>query len=88
MDQRKQELLHILQDLRGTPERARRSRLQKLTKAILVQVAEVMLRKWERERERLQAELSQRDFHIERLEAMLEPKSGKRRKDQRSKSDD
>jgi hypothetical protein len=73
MDHRKDELLRILTELRTTSEATRRHKLQRLTKPVLVQVAEVMLRKWERERERYRAELAARDYHIERIEAMLRP---------------
>ena len=70
----KNHLWQTLEELRNTPEQHRRGRLQRLTKPILVQVAEVMLRKWERERTRLTDEIEKRDFHIERLEALLTPK--------------
>ena len=70
----KDELIKILQDLRDTPDNLRRGRLQRLTKATLVQVAEVLLKKWERERQRLKIEVEKRDFHIERLEALVQPK--------------
>ncbi len=70
----KDQLIETLLLLRTTPERQRRGKLQRLTKPVLVQVAEVLLRKWERERIKLQEEVEKRDYHIERLEAMLTPK--------------
>ncbi len=70
----KGQLWQALDELRNTPEKHRRGKLQRLTKPILVQVAEVMIRKWERERTRLLTEIEKRDYHIERLEALLEPK--------------
>jgi len=73
MDHRKDELMRILAELRISPEHSRRHKLQRLTKPVLVQVAEVMLRKWEREQERHRAELAGREYHIERIEALLRP---------------
>jgi hypothetical protein len=67
----KEKLIKILEDLRETPKSQRRSRLTRLHKPILVQVAEVMLQKWERERHRMEVEIEKRDFHIERLEALM-----------------
>jgi hypothetical protein len=67
-------LMHVLNDLRETPDKKRRPRLQTLTKPVLIQVAEILLRKLEREQTRYQVEIEKRDFHIERLEAMLQPR--------------
>jgi hypothetical protein len=67
-------LMQILQELRALPEGKRRIYMQTLTKPVLIQVAEVLLRKLERETSRHVIEIEKRDFHIERLESMLEPK--------------
>jgi hypothetical protein len=67
-------LMQVLQELRALPEGKRRIRMQALTKPVLIQIAEVLLRKLERETSRNVIEIEKRDFHIERLESMLEPK--------------
>jgi hypothetical protein len=67
-------LMQVLQELRELPEGRRRIRMQALTKPVLIQIAEVLLRKLERESSRHVIEIEKRDFHIERLESMLEPK--------------
>ena len=67
-------LMQVLKDLRETPDKKRRGRLQTLTKPVLVQVAEILLRKLEREQVRHEIEIEKRDYHIERLEAMLQPR--------------
>jgi hypothetical protein len=67
-------LKQVLQDLRALPEGKRRIRMQSLTKPVLIQLADVLLRKLELETERNAIEIEKRDFHIERLESMLEPK--------------
>lgn len=68
--------LDLLAEIRATPEPKRASRLAKLAKPVLVQMAALMLREWDEETRMLRAEIDRRQYVIERLEGLLGPRAG------------
>jgi len=63
--------LDLLAELCATPYAVRGARLGRLPRETLAWLAAAALRQWERERERLQAELAARRLVIESLDRRL-----------------
>lgn len=64
--------LDLVAEVAATPPSALPARLTKLAKPMLVRLVAALLREHAGERDRLQDEIAKRDFHIARLESLLE----------------
>lgn len=67
----KEQGLDILSEIQSTSIAERPRRLEKLAKPMLVHLVGLALAEWRRDKDRLEAEIEKRDFHISKLEALL-----------------